>query len=213
MGWVSTTPVAVVPLKTYRWRRRQPCMTVEESAVHIRLPQYFGHNAWIVPITEVAAVDLANRPVVDNAVAFPDGLRIPYLPTTGADTTPTMLLAFRHRRRLPPVRWLAAGGGSPFALRHCRATSVATIDGVRLRVPDSARAVATLAAAGVHTTLDVTEWLARDRVMTREPAALAEVDAIAARDRLARRIGSCLFVAATAALAVASKDPTVVLPA
>lgn len=171
----------VVPLKRYRVNWRPPYLHADGISLTIVLPRYFGSTEWRVPIREVAVADLTAVADTDEdaEAVFEDPVNLPNFPTTGAFTSPGVVVLFREPQRVPVLRRSVAWDRNVdvgFTRRASMSPAGARIDGFMVRVTDPAGAVATLAAGGAEVTTDPDRWLVTHRRTSTDPAAIAQAE-------------------------------------
>src|SRR5262245_53529458 len=94
-------------LRRYRVFSRPAWIDVGPENVVFVVPPYFGgRTSWTVPISELGVVvDPISEPDERRrSWAFVKPLVIAYLATTSPNAAPNLLLLFRHRQRIPPLR-------------------------------------------------------------------------------------------------------------
>jgi hypothetical protein len=187
----------VVALRRFRVSRHHPRLEIQGTELLIRVPVCFGARPWRVPVREVAASNpaVASNPDPSSGVVFKDAVRIPYLFTTGAATTPNLLLLFAEPCRAPRLRWSRAINASTiFGSLRQRLRGGAQFDGVMLRCADPEEAIRTLNAAGVEVTYSPDDWLAQHRHLVVDEAERQDVLSRADRSRNLNRIAAAVSV-------------------
>ena len=140
----------VVALQGLPFRSKSGRVTTGDGFVRLDVPRWLGESAWQVPADEVGVADLAAVGWGSGGEVFRDRLAMPYLSTRTRFAAPTLVLLFRVPQRLP------AGFG------HIRNRD-GLVDGVTLRVADSARALQTLSEGGAIAVGDPSRFLRQHR--------------------------------------------------
>jgi hypothetical protein len=193
---VPSPGAVVVPIQRYRFNWRAPFVEVAPDGVRIVLPRFFGSTPWVVPLRDVATVDMSvddpGSDIGPDDVVFERAVALPYLFTTSYLRSPNLILLFRERQQVPPLRWSAARDPNldlPFTRRESRSVHGAHLDGVALRTPDGAAALDALRGAGVEVAFSATGWLAGHRTVSRDPAALEVAKSEQRRGKWIDRVG------------------------
>lgn len=209
----------VIPLQIYRISPRKARIELQDDAVGLFLPSYFGRRRFEIPISGLTVCDLTSPLTSDLPTedVFMHDISIPYLFTTGPLTMPTLLLLFSSPLRVPPLRMLTAIAPNtelPFGWKESRSKRGAFVDGVLLRAPNTSQAACQLIEVGAHKIDDPSRWLHENRERIVDPVEPQWVVAdIRRRNRLVRGTLGTLYasVFAFAVLAGREQPPLVVL--
>lgn len=141
------------------------------DSLQLTLPTYFGRHQWTVPIDQVVAGDPTSGDISVVEDIFADPLVLPYLFTTGPGKAPNLVLLFRTRQRIPPMkRWAAVNSvGLPFRVWDTRSPEGVHLDGVILRAKDPTGALRCLGGAGVEIVTAPWAWLRAHRSVVTDP--------------------------------------------
>ena len=183
------------PIVSFKLGRR-PSIAVDGRVVKVRLPTWFGGEAWQIPIDQVgvwpAPESGYSQALNDKNVFFRGGLRVPLAKTRSNYMKPNLALLCKTPQRVPPIRRFVGttSGLSRSASRSARGDD---LDGVLVRVGDRDATLAELVALGAERVDSPIEWLKPTRITL--PASAEEARQAARRAKLMARSAWVLMAA------------------
>lgn len=138
-----------VPMRHLRFVTRRPYIEIDGPVVRLRIPSVFG-EVWSLNTADVAVVaDLsAGGDDPGDDWIFQEPVGIPYAGLSRFAQKPNLMLLFKKRQRIPPLRFLAASA-MELSQQASRSSGI-HFDGLRLRVREPQAAAEALAAAGIE---------------------------------------------------------------